>query len=653
MLRSILLRGVGLVTLSLVLISNARAQTTTPFPLQDDAEDAVASNSLWTADVDTWAVLPTGAAHSGSGVWEVTATSAQPKLTLTNPIDLSSAENPYLSFWMRSESATYGIIDVDVSSDGGVTWTQVYESSPYNSGTWLRAQVSLTEQRQPNVLLRFRAREYSGNPTLQIDDIELSGDLPGKAISISASTIDFGRGQVGTATSRVFNVRNLGTQAVSGTVSISGAAFSLQDEVSAFSIEPQQTFAVTVDFAPTEETTFYGSLTITHDAENLPSPFSVSLKGRAGAAGAGSICRDLAVAVGWNLVSVPVGTEDSTATVVFPGTSNHYSFDEGEYNGVTKLAPGAGYWLKSPAADTTEVCGLPVDDRSVTLRAGWNLIGGFEGDIATSTVTVNPSDATLSSFFGFSSGYKPAVVLQPGRGYWVKVSKAGTLTMAASLGKTSPALAAESLTRSDWIKLVVEDAHGETSTLFLAPEAVDELQAILPPRPPSGVFDVRFTSDRFVEQVANGSHEVALQAAAYPVRVRAEDLDGRVLLIDGGPGGSAKADLSEGDEVVLDAGQKLLRVTVQELPKEYQLEQSYPNPFRSTATIRYGLPEAAHVTISVYDLLGKRVAVLVDQDVPAGYRQVEFDGEGLASGVYFYVIQAGSYRAVRKMVLQK
>ena len=85
------------------------------------------------------------------------------------------------------------------------------------------------------------------------------------------------------------------------------------------------------------------------------------------------------------------------------------------------------------------------------------------------------------------------------------------------------------------------------------------------------------------------------------------------------------------------------------VPAAFALGQNYPNPFASRTTIDYALPEAARVTITVYDAVGRQVAVLVDEDATAGYHTADWDTRGLASGVYLYRIQAGDYTKTRKM----
>jgi hypothetical protein len=88
-------------------------------------------------------------------------------------------------------------------------------------------------------------------------------------------------------------------------------------------------------------------------------------------------------------------------------------------------------------------------------------------------------------------------------------------------------------------------------------------------------------------------------------------------------------------------------------PQYFQLNQNYPNPFNSSTQINYALPQAAQVKIEIYDILGRRVAVIVDEDQQAGYHQVDWNAAGKSSGLYFYKIQAGNFIKSRKMVLLK
>jgi hypothetical protein len=88
-------------------------------------------------------------------------------------------------------------------------------------------------------------------------------------------------------------------------------------------------------------------------------------------------------------------------------------------------------------------------------------------------------------------------------------------------------------------------------------------------------------------------------------------------------------------------------------PKEYALQQNYPNPFNPSTTIKFELPKASQVSLTVYDVLGREVSMLVNDIREAGVHEVRFDASRFSSGVYLYRIQAGDFVTTRKMLLMK
>ena len=92
-------------------------------------------------------------------------------------------------------------------------------------------------------------------------------------------------------------------------------------------------------------------------------------------------------------------------------------------------------------------------------------------------------------------------------------------------------------------------------------------------------------------------------------------------------------------------------VAEENLPTEYRLSQNYPNPFNPTTKIRYGLPGRVNVSLKIYDLLGREVASLVNEQKPVGRYDVSWDATGMPSGVYFYRLQAGEFVETKKLIL--
>jgi hypothetical protein len=95
-----------------------------------------------------------------------------------------------------------------------------------------------------------------------------------------------------------------------------------------------------------------------------------------------------------------------------------------------------------------------------------------------------------------------------------------------------------------------------------------------------------------------------------------------------------------------------------EIPADFELHQNYPNPFNPVTSILISIPNASRARLEVYNMIGQRLAVLVDQDLPAGTHHYEWDatdvvGQPVSSGVYLYRLVAGEYTSTRTMTLLK
>ncbi len=126
-------------------------------------------------------------------------------------------------------------------------------------------------------------------------------------------------------------------------------------------------------------------------------------------------------------------------------------------------------------------------------------------------------------------------------------------------------------------------------------------------------------------------------------------------IIDGLGGSITSAQYPEGGEgrAVVTDRLPVANEPFSDLPAEFGLDQNYPNPFNPTTNIQFALPQAADVQLSVYNMLGQKVATLVNNKMDAGYHSVAFDARSLASGMYIYRIEAGKFTSVKKMMLIK
>jgi hypothetical protein len=90
-----------------------------------------------------------------------------------------------------------------------------------------------------------------------------------------------------------------------------------------------------------------------------------------------------------------------------------------------------------------------------------------------------------------------------------------------------------------------------------------------------------------------------------------------------------------------------------EVPTDYSLSQNYPNPFNPSTKIEFKIPQAGFVNLKIYDLLGREVKTLLNEEMQAGNYTIDFNASTLSSGIYFYTLNAGEFISTKKMILLK
>src|SRR5437773_2956585 len=90
-----------------------------------------------------------------------------------------------------------------------------------------------------------------------------------------------------------------------------------------------------------------------------------------------------------------------------------------------------------------------------------------------------------------------------------------------------------------------------------------------------------------------------------------------------------------------------------QVPNSYKLEQNYPNPFNPGTEISFAIPKSGLVELKIYDIVGREVATILNENRPAGNYKVQFNASAFASGVYFYTLKSGDFTDTKKMVLIK
>jgi photosystem II stability/assembly factor-like uncharacterized protein len=386
---------------------------------------------------------------------------------------------------------------------------------------------------------------------------------------------------------------------------------------------------------------------------------------------------------GWTMVSLPLlpGNGNFSNSAIFPdAVSDAFSYCGSQYVPNTILEPGKGYWDKFPDALTLNLSGDIFSCVSIPVCDRWNMVGGTSEPVPTSSYILT-GGSVASPFYTFGcSGYAPVSIIQPGMAAWVKVNapSGGTFDVCAPAASpktdgNAPGDALASLSRLD-----ISDARGLAQSLYIGNERRLTIPAgyfELPPSPPAGMFDVRFASGRMVEtypSTSTGSenldYTIILRDASYPVTLSysVREDDQRTFLVTDAVGGRLIGENPlQGDGLIRIENPEAKQIVVRvidgsALPTEYGLTQNYPNPFNPSTSIRYQLPFDSHVSLKVYDMLGRVVVTLSEGMQEAGYRSVIWDAEKYSSGVYHIVLDAVSgadpgnaYHKTMKAVLIK
>lgn len=373
------------------------------------------------------------------------------------------------------------------------------------------------------------------------------------------------------------------------------------------------------------------------------------------------------------MISVPVTLNNYAKTVVWPtATSAAFVYSCGQgYVQRDTLKNGPGYFIKFGATQTLTMGGYIREIDSAAVCANWNIVGSISDAIDTANVCLYPypNNRFLSPFYKYVNGYVPTGTIEPGYGYWVKVLTAGQLVFKRNASACGTGMG---FATAEFDHFEVIDAEGKKQDVYVANVDRDpSLAAIdlsMPPPFPGAEFDARFEGGEFVKTVSstNGPVELVInvETQAYPVTVNwvlnpANGMEYSVITEGMGKvstgsqltrSGSISMSNTSGGRFRLGA-EATGRGAKEVLPTSYMLAQNYPNPFNPETRIHYELPQDSHVRLVVYDLLGREVTTVANEFKRPGRYDVTLRSTSLASGVYFYQLQAGGFNDVKKLLL--
>lgn len=374
------------------------------------------------------------------------------------------------------------------------------------------------------------------------------------------------------------------------------------------------------------------------------------------------------VSAGWNMLGINLARYNLFKSQVYPTATSVYKYDGG-YIAADPLQNNLGYWVNFSSNQTIDKAGSIINSMRMVVKTGWNIIGSITWPVAVSEVTTDPPGILADGkFYVYSGGYVQTNTLWPGLGFWVKTTQNGRIILEGSSEEYNEE---EDSEVDSYDKFTVTDNAGYTQDLYVRnADLVGITESLeMPPPPPDGEFDSRFSSNDIIRTVDpdSGSVDISIDInfANYPVTItwdlKPENEINYSFIGDSGFGKISDIQLKKGNVTLSRTGKNKFRLFAStnklnnsnDLPINYLLMQNYPNPFNPTTRIDFVIKQNGFTSLKVYDLLGREVATLVNENLLSGTYFAEFNGSNLPSGIYFYTLTSGNFTATKKLILLK
>ena len=357
----------------------------------------------------------------------------------------------------------------------------------------------------------------------------------------------------------------------------------------------------------------------------------------------------------WNIVSVPVVANNWQKKAIFPtALSGAFAYSHTGYAIKDTLTSGTGYWMKFSADQFVPMRGTPLVQETVSVAAGWNMIGSIAQRFPAYAVEQIPAAIVASDFYGFNRGYRMSDTIEPGKGYWVRTSQDGRLILNPASSAQPKAVHRDALLQFN--KLTIYDSeHNEADLYFGASPDKGQSRLYELPPPLPGVFDVRFASGSLLAVFSDGAQDeipIVTSSPSTPITIRwnIKSLAPLAMLV----AGTHQFNLRDCDSTqILDAGTHIALRLVGTQPEDFTLNECFPNPFNPTATVSFTVVREQFISLKIYSLLGSEVAALANQRMKAGTYSISFRGDNLPSGLYFCNLAGEKSSQTRKLLLLK
>jgi hypothetical protein len=377
---------------------------------------------------------------------------------------------------------------------------------------------------------------------------------------------------------------------------------------------------------------------------------------------------DIIVSAGWNMISIPYTVADYHKTAIYPTAGDVFAYEGGTYIPKEILLENAvGYWGKFAAQETLVMGGTARLSDTMRVIDGWNMIGSISEIVKTNTIEQIPPDIVQTDYFEYDNSYIQSDTIEPGRAYWVKTAGIGKLYVSATALEAKQGPSSKDKLK-ELNSLTITDKNGNHQTLYFGVNADGKLRASqydVPPLGPANMFDVRFATQSYAELLPEKlevvkNYSIMVHANSYPLTISWKVKANSTQLYSLKNNASPNQPLSGEGKITIDQPVKSLSLIAasSEIPTSFSLGANYPNPFNPTTKFVVAVPKAAQVDIVVYDILGRKVRTLLNEETIAGYHTVEWNGQSedgaqVTSGVYFVRMVSEKFNAVRKIMMVK
>ncbi len=358
----------------------------------------------------------------------------------------------------------------------------------------------------------------------------------------------------------------------------------------------------------------------------------------------------------WNLVSLPILTDESNPEVLFPNWVENTVFSfNGEYVGEEELESGIGYWIRLSNEDPISFTGYENNEMQLSIMEGWNLLGSISHPIISDEGIIDPNEILLlPTLYEFTSGsYQQSSMMLPGFGYWIRSISDGEIyltTMPSTVSRSVPDIT-KNLELANSIQI-----NGKILYFGVKIPEHQHSWYSLPPLFSEVKKDVRFTKKE--SYVSENGGEISIrnmdnsQIISYNISsdqvwelTNSNNVD-RFTLVESGE---------------LQLNKNVTTIYLKEIEKilnQFSISPAFPNPFNNQTHFSLTQHKNSMVSMNIYNLKGELVKSLLNQNVAKGQYSIHWDGfddrfSPVSTGTYLLHVVSGDFQQFSKLILLK